>query len=146
MTDPVTMNTENTPSEHELERLKWSGSGINRGTFHYFIDTHFPDKTADLTSVLILFGWIDCKTYKAEFKIGSFAGCRGSVKPREWYVETEFGGTTIRIYPYGHYVGCRPDGVYHIADVTPSNDLGDGFIIHFMSDGTIKAGCTYEGG
>jgi hypothetical protein len=134
------------PSQHDLERLKWSGSGINRGTFHYFIDTHFPDKTADLTSVLILFGWIDYQTYKAEFRIGSQAPVRASVKPREWYVETDFCGTNIKIWPYGHYVGCRSDGVYHIADVTPSNRLGDGFIIHFLSDGTIEAGCTYDDG
>lgn len=143
-------------------------SRMNRGSFHYFINEHFPDKTADLTKVLHLFGWIDYQTYKADFKIGSQAPIliyktdpditpdvkwyaenkpvRTSVKPREWYVETEFGGTTIRIWPYGHYVGCRSDGVYHIADVMPSNDLGDGFIIHFLSDGTIKAGRTYEGG
>jgi hypothetical protein len=132
------------PSQYELVRL--NESGMDRGSFHYFIDEHFPDKTADLTSVLLLFGWIDYQTYKADFKIGSSLGCSGSVKPREWYVETQFGGTTIRIWPYGHYVGCRTDGVYHIAEVMPSNDLGDGFIIHFLSDGTIQARRTYEGG
>jgi len=134
------------PSQYELECLKKSGMDMGRGTLHNFIDEHFPDKTADLTSVLLLFGWIDYQTDKADFKIGSVAGFRGSVKPREWYVETQFGGTTIRIWPYGQYVGCRPDGVYHIADVMPSNDLEAGFIIHFLSDGTIKAGRTYEGG
>jgi hypothetical protein len=137
-------NTENQLSESDVRELEYSR--MDRGSMHYFIDEHFPDKTADLTSVLHLFGWIDYQTYKADFKIGSVAGFRGSVKPREWYVETQFGGTTVRIWPYGQYVGCRPDGVYHIADVMPSNDLGDGFIIHFLSDGTIKAGRTYEGG
>jgi hypothetical protein len=132
------------PSQYELESLK--RSGMDRGSFHYFIDEHFPDKTADLTSVLLLFGWIDYQTDKADFKIGSVAGFRGSVKPREWYVETQFGGTTVRIWPYGQYVGCRPDGVYHIADVMPGNDLEAGFIIHFLSDGTIKAGRIHEGG
>ena len=115
---------------------------MDRRSMHYFIDTHFPDKTADLTSVLLLFGWID----EADFTIGSVAGFSGSAKPREWYVETQFGGTAIRIWPYGQYVGCRRDGVYHIADVMPSGALENGFIIHFLSDGTVKAGRTYEGG
>lgn len=117
-------------------------SRIGRGSFHHFIDTHFPDKTADLNPALLLFGWIE-----ADFKIGSMAGFKGSPKPREWYVDAQFNGTTIRLWPYGQYVGCRPDGVYHIADVMPNcADDGDGFIIHFRSDGTIKAGRTYEGG
>jgi len=120
----------------QLER-----SSMNRATFHHFIDTHFPDQMADLTSVLLLFGWIE-----ADFKIGSALGFKSSFKPREWYAETQFGGTTIRVWPYGQYVGCRPDGVYHVADVMPTIDLGDGFVIHFLSDGTIKAARTYEGG
>lgn len=137
-------NTEIQLSKSDVRELEYSR--MDRGSMHYFINEHFPDKTADLTSVLHLFGWIDYQTYKADFKIGSTLGGSGSVKPREWYVETQFGGTTVRIWPYGHYVGCRIDGVYHIADVMPSNDLGDGFIIHFLSDGTIKAARTYEGG
>ena len=139
VSEPLTMN--------ETRQLEYSR--MDRGSLHYFIDTHFPDKTADLTSVLLLFGWINepgLRSDEADFTIGSVAGFNGSVKPREWYVEAQFGGTTIRIWPYGQYVGCRPDGVYHIADVMPSGALENGFIIHFLSDGTIKAGRTYEGG
>lgn len=120
-----------------MSKPKTEYAVVDRGSMRYFIDTHFPDKTADLTQVLLHYGEID-----TDFKISSTLGFKGSVKPREWYVEAQYGGMTLRIWPYGQYVGCRPDGVYHIADVIKEN----GFIIHYLSDGTVKAGRTYEGG